>query len=117
MSQEEGWPPSSGGPFRFRIENWLKLGPDFTMVCRNEDLWEAVCMAFEEAEFLETEEKIDRHRLKKCMDRIEDAVSQTAAVNRSWSNKIRNRWHARRAASGQDKGTECGPAPSRRRLL
>jgi len=108
-NQDEGWPPSEGGPFRFRVENWQKLGPDFTMVCRDEDLWEAVCMAYEEAEFLETEEEIDRHRLKRCMDRIEDAVSQTAAVNRSWSSKIRNRWYARRAASGEDEADSTLP--------
>jgi hypothetical protein len=93
---DQKWPPVDGIPFEIRVENRRTLGPDFTMVCRDADLWESVCIAFEEAEYLDTDAEIDRHRLEKALSRIEDAVERTASVNRSWSNKIRNRWYARR---------------------
>jgi hypothetical protein len=93
---EAKWPPADGIPFEIRIDNWRTLGPDFTMVCRDAKLWESVCIAFEEAEYLDTDTEVDRHRLQRALGHIEEAMELTAAVNRSWSNKIRNRWYARK---------------------
>jgi hypothetical protein len=95
------WPPADGEPLKLQVDNWRRLGPDFTMVCRDEDLWESVALAFEEAEYLDEQNELERHRLKKALDRIEDAVEQTASVNRSWSNKVRNRFYARKR-EGED---------------
>lgn len=100
--QDGDWPPAEGEPLKLRVENWRRLGPDFTMVCRDEELWESIALAFEEAEYLDEQNELDRQRLKKALDRIEDAVEQTASVNRSWSNKIRNRIYARRHSDQQD---------------
>jgi hypothetical protein len=96
------WPPHEDEPIKLRIENWRRLGPDFTMVCRDEELWESVALAFEEAEYIDEQDEVERHRVKLALNRIEDAVEQTAKVNRSWSNKVRNRIQSKRRAQDDE---------------
>jgi hypothetical protein len=93
------WPPASADPIPIRLDNWNRLGADFTMVCRDEALWEAVCIGFEEAEVLASGQKLNSYRLDKAKDRIMEAVERTGDVNRAWSAKMKRRWKARRAGS------------------
>lgn len=96
-ADEDPWPPNEVKPaIQIKLSNWERLGPDFTMVCRDEELWEAVCIAFEEAEALATNRSINDTRLGKAEARIFDALERTADVNRSWSKKVKKRWKFRR---------------------
>lgn len=97
-----GWPPENGNhTIRLRLENWRRLSPDFTMACRDDELWESVALAFEEAEYLAEEPQLSHTRLEKAVARIADGMERTGNVNRSWSTQLRSRFNARKQDGAQ----------------
>lgn len=96
-ANEGGW-PSEGrvSPIKTRLDHWRRLGPDFTMVCRDDELWESLALAFEEAEYLAEGHELSHHRLEKAVARIADGMERTGNVNKPWSAKLKARFNARK---------------------
>ena len=98
---EKHWPPAvRTETWKIRLANWHRLGPDFTIVCDDEELWESVCIAFEWAEDLDAGKEMDIGEIESVEKQIFDAVERTGDVNKPWRKRLEERWKQRMTPQG-----------------